>query len=137
MKIYSESGGWEKVCSHKKSCMICKNLARIMQIMQIMQGVKRPLQESCNFFLIVYLVVLVYSSCFNVCFTALTVFKKNDSIQLLGKMSEWFKVHAWKACVLKRHRGFESPSFRCSRCHASKCLQTPPGWEQSNGSKIF
>ena len=31
-----------------------------------------------------------------------------------GKMSEWFKVHAWKACVPKRYRGFESPSFRLS-----------------------
>jgi drug/metabolite transporter (DMT)-like permease len=29
-------------------------------------------------------------------------------------MSEWFKVHAWKACIPKRYRGFESPSFRFS-----------------------
>ena len=29
-------------------------------------------------------------------------------------MSERFKVHAWKACVPKRYRGFESPSFRLS-----------------------
>ena len=27
-------------------------------------------------------------------------------------MSERFKVHAWKACVPTRYRGFESPSFR-------------------------
>ena len=37
-----------------------------------------------------------------------------------GKMSEWFKVHAWKACVPKRHRGFESPSFRCPVAMQSK-----------------
>jgi hypothetical protein len=30
-----------------------------------------------------------------------------------GEMAEWFKVHAWKACVrLKPYRGFESLSLR-------------------------
>jgi hypothetical protein len=29
-----------------------------------------------------------------------------------GEMAEWFKAHAWKACVLKRYREFESPSLR-------------------------
>ena len=33
-------------------------------------------------------------------------------------MSEWFKVHAWKACVPKRYRGFESPSFRIDESFA-------------------
>src|SRR2546426_3770847 len=27
-------------------------------------------------------------------------------------MAEWFKAHAWKACVAKTHRGFESLSLR-------------------------
>ena len=31
-----------------------------------------------------------------------------------GEMSEWSKVHAWKACVPKRYRGFESLSLRSS-----------------------
>ena len=31
----------------------------------------------------------------------------------LGEVSEWLKVHAWKACVrVKPHRGFESPPLR-------------------------
>lgn len=30
-----------------------------------------------------------------------------------GEMAEWFKVHAWKACVrVKPYRGFESLSLR-------------------------
>ena len=29
-----------------------------------------------------------------------------------GEMTEWSKVHDWKSCVLKRHRGFESLSLR-------------------------
>ncbi len=30
-----------------------------------------------------------------------------------GEMAEWFKVHAWKACVrLQPYRGFESLSLR-------------------------
>jgi hypothetical protein len=31
---------------------------------------------------------------------------------ITGEMSEWLKEHAWKACVLKRYRGFESHSLR-------------------------
>src|SRR5262245_9202395 len=31
-------------------------------------------------------------------------------------MAEWFKAHAWKACVANPHRGFESLSLR-QRCH--------------------
>jgi hypothetical protein len=27
-------------------------------------------------------------------------------------MAEWFNAHAWKACIPKRYRGFESPSLR-------------------------
>ncbi len=27
-------------------------------------------------------------------------------------MAEWFKAHAWKVCVPKRYRGFESHSLR-------------------------
>ncbi len=27
-------------------------------------------------------------------------------------MAEWFKAHAWKACVANPHRGFESLSLR-------------------------
>src|SRR5690349_5864908 len=27
-------------------------------------------------------------------------------------MAEWFKAHAWTACVAKTHRGFESLSLR-------------------------
>ena len=29
-----------------------------------------------------------------------------------GEMAEWFNAHAWKACIPKRYRGFESPSLR-------------------------
>ncbi len=29
-----------------------------------------------------------------------------------GEMAEWFKAHAWKACVPKKYRGFESLSLR-------------------------
>src|SRR5438105_10808536 len=29
-----------------------------------------------------------------------------------GEMAEWFKAHAWKACVGKIYRGFESLSLR-------------------------
>ena len=29
-----------------------------------------------------------------------------------GEMAEWFKAHAWKACVAKHYRGFESLSLR-------------------------
>ncbi len=33
--------------------------------------------------------------------------------RLHGEMTEWLKVHAWKACVpLKGYRGFESLSLR-------------------------
>ena len=32
--------------------------------------------------------------------------------RLGGEMAEWFKAHAWKACVAKTHRGFESLSLR-------------------------
>ena len=42
-----------------------------------------------------------------------------------GKMSEWFKVHAWKACVPKRHRGFESPSFRYAQVPCSRTPANP------------
>ena len=30
-----------------------------------------------------------------------------------GKVLEWLKRHAWKACNRQPVRGFESPSFRC------------------------
>ena len=40
-------------------------------------------------------------------------------------MSEWFKVHAWKACVPKRHRGFESPSFRYAQVPCSRTPANP------------
>src|SRR5262249_2943737 len=29
-----------------------------------------------------------------------------------GEVSEWLKEHAWKACVRKTYRGFESPPLR-------------------------
>ena len=29
-----------------------------------------------------------------------------------GEVAEWFKAHAWKACVVKTYRGFESPPLR-------------------------
>ena len=32
-----------------------------------------------------------------------------------GEMSEWSKVYAWKAYVLKRHRGFKSLSLRIKK----------------------
>jgi hypothetical protein len=32
--------------------------------------------------------------------------------RLGGEMAEWFKAHAWKACVAKHYRGFESLSLR-------------------------
>ena len=31
---------------------------------------------------------------------------------MAGEMAEWFKAHAWKACVANPYRGFESPSLR-------------------------
>src|SRR5436190_7299215 len=31
-----------------------------------------------------------------------------------GEVSEWLKEHAWKACVPKRYRGFESLPLRQS-----------------------
>ena len=31
-----------------------------------------------------------------------------------GEMAEWFKAHAWKACVRETYRGFESRSLRQS-----------------------
>ena len=30
----------------------------------------------------------------------------------VGEMAEWFKAHAWKACVANHYRGFESLSLR-------------------------
>ncbi len=34
----------------------------------------------------------------------------------VGEMTEWLKVHAWKACVLLTgYRGFESLSLRRAR----------------------
>ena len=30
-----------------------------------------------------------------------------------GWVAEWSNAHAWKACVPKRYRGFESPPIRC------------------------
>src|ERR1041384_4355327 len=35
-----------------------------------------------------------------------------DGTGVGGEMAEWFKAHAWKACVAKTHRGFESLSLR-------------------------
>jgi hypothetical protein len=29
-----------------------------------------------------------------------------------GEVAEWFKAHAWKACVPKQYRGFESLPLR-------------------------
>ena len=31
-----------------------------------------------------------------------------------GEVSEWSKVHDWKSCMVKSHRGFESPPLRFS-----------------------
>ena len=31
---------------------------------------------------------------------------------MAGEMAEWFNAHAWKACIPKRYRGFESLSLR-------------------------
>ena len=36
-------------------------------------------------------------------------------------MAEWFKAHAWKACVAKHYRGFKSHSLR----HSSKSIPVP------------
>ena len=41
----------------------------------------------------------------------------NPSLSVLGKsgeVSEWSKVHDWKSCMVKSHRGFESPPLRFS-----------------------
>ena len=47
---------------------------------------------------------------------------------VFGEMAEWFKVHAWKACVrLKPYRGFESLSlrhFRIERKIAGEALRS-------------
>src|SRR5690348_4597384 len=29
-----------------------------------------------------------------------------------GRVAEWFKAHAWKACIREPYRGFESRPFR-------------------------
>ena len=44
----------------------------------------------------------------------------------LGEMSEWSKVHAWKACVPKRYRGFESLSLRFLPRSQESCERPPP-----------
>ena len=54
-----------------------------------------------------------------------------------GKMSEWSKVHAWKACVPERVPRVRIPlfpslknnkdSFDESRCYARQCFRTPSG----------
>ena len=40
-----------------------------------------------------------------------------------GEMAEWFKAHAWKACVANNYRGFESLSLR----QFQFCLNLKPG----------
>ena len=47
-----------------------------------------------------------------------------------GEMAEWFNAHAWKACIPKRYRGFESPSLRHilqgnSDCDSQRDSQIP------------
>ena len=37
-----------------------------------------------------------------------------------GEVAEWFKAHAWKACVANPYRGFESPPLRHSSPGPSK-----------------
>src|ERR1043166_4317853 len=37
--------------------------------------------------------------------------KTVQQIKTGGEMAEWFKAHAWKACVAKHYRGFESLSL--------------------------
>ena len=37
---------------------------------------------------------------------------RSPLVGFCGEMAEWFKAHAWKACVPKKYRGFESPSLR-------------------------
>ena len=38
-------------------------------------------------------------------------------------MAEWFKAHAWKACVAKTYRGFESLSLRQARANTEQLIQ--------------
>ena len=37
---------------------------------------------------------------------------KSTELGFGGEMAEWFKAHAWKACVAKHYRGFKSHSLR-------------------------
>ncbi len=52
-------------------------------------------------------------------------------------MSEWFKVHAWKACIGESLSGVRIPLFPFrSRCFAHHSWKTPPDPEGSNGIQI-
>ncbi|GEM_PF-4749299 len=69
-----------------------------------------------------------------------------------GEMSEWLKVHAWKACMLKSIGGSNPPLsvtrekirlkarelrlFRNVRGYARSVFQTPSDSEESSGRKI-
>ena len=50
--------------------------------------------------------------------------------RLGGEMAEWFKAHAWKACVAKHYRGFKSHSLRqlsFVSLAEDPVIQKPPG----------
>src|ERR1041384_5196976 len=53
-----------------------------------------------------------------------------------GEMAEWFKAHAWKACVAKHYRGFKSHSLRHfpllnpHSLSSSRVLKAPPRREE-------
>ena len=50
-----------------------------------------------------------------------------------GEMAEWFKVHAWKACVrLQPYRGFESLSLR----QLKSLIYKPPITLKGNGVSV-
>ncbi len=57
----------------------------------------------------------------------------------IGEVTEWLKVHAWKACV-REYREFESHPLRQlgfdfdSRVLSNRESRTPPDPEGSNGS---
>ena len=48
-----------------------------------------------------------------------------------GEVSEWLKEHAWKACVPKRYRGFESLPLR-QIADVSKALKNERAVTASN-----
>ena len=59
--------------------------------------------------------------------------------QTTGEVTEWLKVHAWKACVRQRTAG-SNPALSASRSKFdsrvlhNKGSRIPPGPEGSNGS---